>query len=41
MRWSDFASLPGFDFLAADIGLVRDLAEGRVLPGDGLADSKH
>ena len=33
VRWSDFASLPGFDFLAADIGLVRDLAEGRIAPG--------
>ena len=38
VRWSDFASLPGFDFLAADIGLVRDLAEGRIAPGDGLVD---
>ncbi len=39
VRWSDFASLPGFDFLAADLGLVRDLAEGRIAPGDGLTES--
>ncbi len=33
IRWSDLTSLPRFDFLAADIGLVRDLAEGNlVLP---------
>ena len=32
VRWSDFASLPGFDFLAADLGLVRDLADGRISP---------
>lgn len=34
--WSDFPSLPSFDFLAADIGLVRDLAEGRIFPESGL-----
>lgn len=30
IRWSDFESLPNFDFLSADIGLVRDLAEGKL-----------
>ncbi|WP_419803884.1 (deoxy)nucleoside triphosphate pyrophosphohydrolase [Terriglobus sp.] len=39
VRWSDFPALPGFDFLAADIGLVRDLAEGRIALGDGHRDS--
>ena len=37
VRWSDFPSLPGYDFLAADIGLVRDLAEGRIAPETGSA----
>jgi 8-oxo-dGTP diphosphatase len=31
MRWAPLASLPGYDFLAADLGLIRDLAEGRLL----------
>ncbi|WP_213803619.1 NUDIX domain-containing protein [Granulicella sp. dw_53] len=31
MRWAPLAELPGFDFLAADHGLIRDLAEGRLL----------
>jgi 8-oxo-dGTP diphosphatase len=31
MRWSPLAELPRFDFLAADLGLIRDLAEGRLL----------
>lgn len=39
VRWSDFASLPDFDFLAADVGLVRDLAEGRIAPGVNNAAS--
>jgi 8-oxo-dGTP diphosphatase len=31
MRWSPLGELPGFDFLAADLGLIRDLSEGRLL----------
>jgi 8-oxo-dGTP diphosphatase len=31
VRWSTLAELVGFDFLAADLGLIRDLAEGRLL----------
>ena len=31
VRWSSFASLPSFDFLAADLSLIRDLAEGKLL----------
>jgi 8-oxo-dGTP diphosphatase len=31
MRWAPLATLPGYDFLAADLGLIRDLAEGRLL----------
>ena len=31
VRWSPLASLPGYDFLTADLGLIRDLSEGRLL----------
>ena len=31
MRWSTLPALPEFDFLAADLGLIRDLAEGKLL----------
>jgi 8-oxo-dGTP diphosphatase len=31
VRWAPLAELPAFDFLAADLGLIRDLAEGRLL----------
>ena len=31
MRWSRLEELPQFDFLAADLGLIRDLSEGRLL----------
>ena len=31
IRWAPIPALPEFDFLAADLGLVRDLAEGRLL----------
>lgn len=31
IRWSPLTSLPGYDFLAADLGLVRDLADGLLL----------
>jgi 8-oxo-dGTP diphosphatase len=31
MRWSPLGELPGFDFLAADLGMIRDLSEGKLL----------
>ena len=31
IRWTAFHTLPQFDFLAADVGLVRDLAEGKIV----------
>jgi 8-oxo-dGTP diphosphatase len=31
ISWSTLQALPSYDFLAADIGLVRDLAEGKLL----------
>jgi 8-oxo-dGTP diphosphatase len=31
IRWSPLVALPDYDFLAADLGLVRDLAAGRLL----------
>jgi 8-oxo-dGTP diphosphatase len=31
VRWSPLAALPAFDFLAADLSLIRDLAEGKLL----------
>ncbi len=31
MRWSPLAALPEYDFLAADVSLVRELAQGKVL----------
>lgn len=31
MRWSPLKDLPGYDFLAADRGLVQDLAAGKLL----------
>lgn len=31
MRWSPLRELPGYDFLAADRDLVRDLAAGKLL----------
>jgi 8-oxo-dGTP diphosphatase len=30
MLWSNFAALPSYDFLAADLGLIRDLADGKL-----------
>jgi len=29
MRWAEFKDLPEYDFLAADLGFVRDLADGK------------
>jgi 8-oxo-dGTP diphosphatase len=31
MQWAPLSALPSFDFLAADLGLIRDLAEGKLL----------
>jgi 8-oxo-dGTP diphosphatase len=31
MRWSALERLPEFDFLAADLGLIRDLSEGKLI----------
>ena len=31
MQWSSLERLPDFDFLAADLSLVRDLATGKLL----------
>ncbi|HEV2710587.1 MAG TPA: (deoxy)nucleoside triphosphate pyrophosphohydrolase [Edaphobacter sp.] len=31
MRWVPLTALPEYDFLAADLGLIRDLSEGRLL----------
>ena len=31
MRWAEPAELPSFDFLEADLGLVKDLAEGELI----------
>ena len=31
MRWSTLQQLPEFDFLAADLTLIRDLADGKLL----------
>jgi 8-oxo-dGTP diphosphatase len=31
VRWSPVSALPSYDFLAADLGLIRDLSEGKLL----------
>jgi 8-oxo-dGTP diphosphatase len=31
MRWVPLGGLPEYDFLAADLGLIRDLSEGKLL----------
>jgi len=31
MRWAPLETLPGYDFLAADLGLIRDLSQGKLL----------
>ena len=31
MRWVPLTALPEYDFLAADLGLIRDLSEGKLL----------
>ncbi len=41
MLWSTFNALPGYDFLSADLGLIRDLAEGRLaIPPHGAPESQ-
>ncbi len=36
VRWSPLSSLPTYDFLTADLGLIRDLSEGKLLPADSV-----
>ena len=31
MQWAALATLPSYDFLAADLGLIKDLSEGKLL----------
>lgn len=31
VEWAPLTALPGYDFLAADLGLIRDLSEGKLL----------
>ncbi len=31
VRWAPISTLPSYDFLAADLGLIHDLAEGRLI----------
>jgi 8-oxo-dGTP diphosphatase len=31
VRWAPLTELTGYDFLAADLGLIRDLSEGKLL----------
>jgi 8-oxo-dGTP diphosphatase len=31
VRWAPLTKLPEYDFLAADLGLIRDLSEGKLL----------
>jgi len=31
IQWVPLSSLPSYDFLAADLGLIQDLAEGKLL----------
>jgi len=31
MRWSPLSALPSYDFLAADLDLIRDLSQGKLL----------
>lgn len=31
MRWAPLKTLPDYDFLAADLGLIRDLSDGKLL----------
>jgi 8-oxo-dGTP diphosphatase len=31
VRWAKLSELPSYDFLAADLGLIKDLSEGKLL----------
>jgi 8-oxo-dGTP diphosphatase len=31
VQWTPLSTLPTYDFLAADLGLIRDLSEGKLL----------
>ncbi len=31
IRWAGLTDLPSYDFLAADLGLIKDLSEGKLL----------
>jgi 8-oxo-dGTP diphosphatase len=31
VQWTSLSTLPTYDFLAADLGLIRDLSEGKLL----------
>jgi 8-oxo-dGTP diphosphatase len=31
MQWAPLSTLPTYDFLAADLGLIKDLSEGKLL----------
>lgn len=31
MQWAPLTALPTYDFLAADLGLIRDLSEGKLI----------
>ena len=31
VRWTPLSALPSLDFLAADVGLIRELADGKLL----------
>lgn len=31
VRWVSLVTLPDYDFLAADLGLIKDLSEGKLL----------
>jgi 8-oxo-dGTP diphosphatase len=36
IRWTPLSALPSMDFLAADFGLIRDLAEGKLLQAEKI-----
>lgn len=36
IRWTPLSALPSLDFLAADFGLIRDLAEGKLLQAEKI-----
>ncbi len=36
VKWSSLSALPSYDFLTADLGLIRDLSEGKLLSNGAL-----